>query len=127
MGSLLVIGVEVFILSTRLHLGLTFALHRHTNFHKFQPSSHKKNKQKVPPKPIILVEDQHVDRVQNEQIFKWRNQRLLLPEHQLMETREEASAPTYAHPNRKMHQVYENLTCQQAWKIIIMQKAEGEK
>ena len=46
----------------------------------------------------------HLDRVQNDENFQWRNQSLLLPESQLMETREE-SAPTYAQLNRQMHGV----------------------
>ena len=66
--------------------------------------SHKLDKQKIPPKPNMLVEDQHLDRVRNE-FFQWRNQSLLLRESQLMETKEEASARTHAHLNRQMHRV----------------------
>ena len=51
-----------------------------------------------------MVEDHHLDRVQNVEIFQKRNQSLLLPESQLMETREE-SAPTYAQLNQQMHRV----------------------
>ena len=55
----------------------------------------------------MLVEDQHLDRVRNDENFQWRNQSLLLPESQLMETapREEVIAPTYAHLNRQLHRV----------------------
>ena len=40
----------------------------------------------------MVVEDQHMDWVKNDENFKWLNQGWL-PESQLMETREEASAP----------------------------------
>ena len=53
----------------------------------------------------MLVEDQHLCRVQNDEDFKWRNQSLLLPETQLMEAREEASTPRYAQLSRQMHRV----------------------
>ena len=106
--SHLVIGIAVFrllafILSALLHLGLMFALHRSERLHKFQPS-YKLDEQKIPLKPNMFVEDQHLDRVRNE-IFQWRNQSLLLLESQLMETKEEASARTYAHLDRQMHRV----------------------
>ena len=52
----------------------------------------------------MVVENQHLDRVQNDENFQWCNQSLLLPESQLMEAREE-SAPTYAQLNRQMHRV----------------------
>ena len=93
--SHLMIGIAVFILSALLHLGLMLALHRYKKLHKFQPFSHKLDKEKIPLKPIMVVEDQHLDRVQNDENFQWGNHSLLLPESQLMEAREE-SAPTYA-------------------------------
>ena len=106
--SEMVIGIAVFrllafILSALLHLGLMFALHRSERLHKFQPS-YKLDEQKIPLKPNMFVEDQHLDRVRNE-IFQWRNQSLLLLESQLMETKELASARTYAHLDRQMHRV----------------------
>ena len=102
--SHLMIGIAVFILSALLHLGLMLALHRYKKLHKFQPFSHKLDKEKIPLKPIMVVEDQHLDRVQNDEKFQWRNHSLLLPESQLMEAREE-SAPTYAQLNRQVHRV----------------------
>ena len=63
--SHLVIGIAVFILSALLHLGLMFGLHRYEKLHKFQPFSHKLDKQKISFKPFMLVLDQHLDRVQN--------------------------------------------------------------
>ena len=102
--SHLMIGIAVFILSALLHLGLMLALHRYRELHKFQPFSHKLDKQKIRLKPIMVVEDQHLDRVQNDENFQWCNQSLLLPKSQLLETREE-SAPTYAQLNRQVHRV----------------------
>ena len=102
--SHLMIGIAVFILSALLHLGLLLALHRYKKLHKFQPFSHKLDQQKIPLKPIMVVADQHLDPVQNDETFQWRNQSLLLPESQLMETKEE-SAPTYAQLNRQVHRV----------------------
>ena len=103
--SHLVNGIAVFILSALLHLGLMFAPHRYRKPHNLQPLSHKLDKQKIPLKPIMVVEDPHLDRVQNDGIFQWRSQSLLLPESQLMETRIEESAPTYAHLNQQMHRI----------------------
>ena len=47
----------------------------------------------------MLVEDQYLNRVQNDEKFQWRNQSLLLPESQVMESapREKEIEPTYAH------------------------------
>ena len=58
----------------------------------------------------MLVEDQHLDRVQNDESFHRRNQSLLPPGSQLMETApgEEEIVPTYAHLNRQMHRVKKN-------------------
>ena len=55
----------------------------------------------------MLVEDQHLDRVQNDENFQWQNQSLLLPESQLMKTapREEEIEPIYAHLNRQRRRV----------------------
>ena len=62
----------------------------------------------IPLKPIMMVEDQHLGRVQNDKNFQWRNRSLLLPKSHLMETRKEEIAPTYAHLNQRMHLVQEN-------------------
>ena len=59
----LVIGIAVFILIALLQLGLMFALHRHKKPHKLQTFSHMLDNQKIPLKPIMVVEDQHLDRV----------------------------------------------------------------
>ena len=101
----LVIANAVFILSALLHLGLMFALPRYNKLHKFQPFFHKPDKQKLPLKPIMVVEFQHLDHVQFDEYFLWRNKSLILPDSQLMETRVEESAPTYAHLNGQMHRV----------------------
>ena len=100
----MVIGIAVFILSAVLHLGLMLALHRYKKLHKLKPFSQKLDKQKNPLKPILVVEDQHLDRLQNDENFQWLNQSLLLAESQLMERREKG-APTYAQPNRQLHPV----------------------
>ena len=71
--SQLVSGNAVVILSAVLHLGLMLALHRYKKLHKFQPLSHKLDKQKIPLKPIMVVEDQHFDRVQDDENFRRRN------------------------------------------------------
>ena len=94
------IGIAVLILNALLRLELMFALHRHRKLHKPQAYSHKLDKQEIFFILIMMVEDQHLDRVQNDKIFQWRNQSLKLPESQLMEKRVEESAPTFAHLNR---------------------------
>ena len=65
------------------------------------------DQEKIPLKPIMVLEDQHLDRLQNDESFQWRNRSPLLPESHLMtnENREEESAPTYAHLSRQMHRV----------------------
>ena len=96
----MVIGIAVFILSALLNLGIMFTPHRYTKLHTFQLFSHKLGKN--PIKQTMVLENQYLERVQKEESFQWRNQslpQLLLPESQLIETRE-ASAPTYAHLNR---------------------------
>ena len=68
----------------------------------FLPSFHKVDRQKSPPKPIMVVED----RLQNDENFQWRNRSLLLPQSHLMTTEtREGSAPTYAHLSGQMHRV----------------------
>ena len=74
-----VIGIAVFILSALLHLELTLALHRHRKLHKLQTYSHKLDKKEIFFIRIRMVEDQHLDRVQNDKIFQGRNQSLILP------------------------------------------------
>ena len=53
--SHLAIGLVVFFVSTALHLGVTYALHRNKRLHKFLPLSHNLDKQKVTLKPIMMV------------------------------------------------------------------------
>ena len=99
----LAIGLVVFLVSTTLHLGVTYALHRYKRLHKFLPFSHKLDKQKVPLKPIMMVEDQHLKGLENDEKFPWRNQNLLIPESQLRETRNpEPDAPIYSQLNRQL-------------------------
>ena len=100
----LMIGIAIFTLSALLHVGLMFALQRYRKFHNFQAFTHKLDNQEIPLKPIMVVKYQQLDRSQNDQKFQWRNQNLLPPESQLMETREE-SATTYAQLNRQVHRV----------------------
>ena len=47
----------------------------------------------------MVLEDQHLDRVKKDENFQGRNQSPLLPESKLLETRQEESAPIYAHLN----------------------------
>ena len=103
--SHLVNGIAVFILSALLHLGLMFVLHRYKKLHRFRRFPRKLDNQKIPLKPIMIVGDQHLDRVRSDEKFQWGNQSLLLPESHLIESRQEESASTYAHLNRKMHRV----------------------
>ena len=72
--------------------------------HKFQAFREKLDKQKDPFKLIVVVEAQHLDSVQSDENFQWRNQSLLLPESRVMEARE-ATATTHAHLNPQMHRV----------------------
>ena len=80
--SHLAIGLVVFCVSTALHIGLTYALHRYKRLHKFLPFSHKLDQQKVQLKPIMMVEDEHLEGLQKDEKFRWRNQSLLIPESQ---------------------------------------------
>ena len=54
----------------------------------------------------MMVEDQHLEGLQNDENFQWRNQSLLIPESQLHEPRElryqEPDAPIYAQLNRRL-------------------------
>ena len=68
--SHLLIGIAVIIRSAILHVGVMFALHRYKKFHKFQILPHKLDKQKIPPKPTMVVENQHLDWVQNDENFQ---------------------------------------------------------
>ena len=99
----LAIGLVVFLVSTTLNLGVTYALHRYKRLHKFLPFSHKLDKRMVPLKPIMMVEDQHLEELENDEKFPWRNQSLLMPESQLRETRNpEPDAPIYSQLNRQL-------------------------
>ena len=62
--SHLMIGIAVFILTAPVHVGLMFALHRYKKIHKLQLFSHKLYKEKIALKPLMVIEDQHLDRVQ---------------------------------------------------------------
>ena len=86
--SHLAIGLVVFFVSTALHLGITYTLHRYKKQHKFLAFSHKLDNQKVQLKPIMMVEDQHLEGLQNDENLQWRNQSLLIPESQLQKPRE---------------------------------------
>ena len=74
------IGLVVFLVGTTLHVGVTYALHRYKKLHKFLPFSHKLDKRKVPLKPIMMVESNHLDELENDEKFPWRNQSLLIPQ-----------------------------------------------
>ena len=90
----LAIGLVVFLVSGALHLGVTYALHSYKRLHKFIPFSHKLDNQTVPLKPVMMVEDKHLEGLENDEKFPWRNQSLLIPESQLRETRNpEPDAP----------------------------------
>ena len=101
--SHLAIGLVVFFVSTALHLGVTYALHRYKRLHKFLPFSHKLDNQKVSLKPIMMVEDHYLEGLENDEKFPWRNNSLLIPESQLKETRNpEPDAPIYSQLNRQL-------------------------
>ena len=59
--SHLAIGFVVFFVSTALHLGVTYALHRYKRLPKFLPFFHKLDNQKVSLKPIMMVEDHYLE------------------------------------------------------------------
>ena len=101
--SHLAIGLVVFLVSGTLQLGATYALHRYKRLHKFIAFSHKLDNQTVPLKPVMMVEDQHLEGLENDENFPWRNQSLLIPESQLRETRNpEPDAPIYSQLNRQL-------------------------
>ena len=99
------IAIARFLPSTALHLVLIFAIHRYKRLHEFLPFTHKMDQQKIPLKPIMVIEDQHLEQLQNDEKLQWKNSNLLLPESHLMSVGAESSAPTYAHLNRQIHRV----------------------
>ena len=81
------IGLVVFRVTTALHLGITYTLHRFKKLHKFLPICQKLDNQKVQLKQLMMFEDQHLEGLQNAENFQWRNQGLLIPESYLQEPR----------------------------------------
>ena len=86
--SHLAVGLIVLFVSTSLPLGITYRLHRYKKLHKIIPFSHKLGNQKVQLKPLLMVDDQYLEGLQNDKNFLWRNQSLLFPVSQLQEPRE---------------------------------------
>ena len=75
----LAIALVVFLVSKTLHLGVIYALDRYKSFHKTLPFYHKLDKQKMPLKPIRMLENQRLKGLENDEEFPWRNQNLLIP------------------------------------------------
>ena len=80
------VDLVVFLVSTTLHLSVSYPLHRYKKLQSFLPFSHKLDKRKVPLKPIMMVEDQHLEGLENDEKFPSRDQSLLIPESQITET-----------------------------------------